>query len=399
MKNNINNLYNSEFEKDELLAIIANNLELDETRKEKMRTAYKAVNDVLNADPEFFKGIKVFVYEQGSLRIGTTVRPLSGKEFDLDIVLRINAHYSKYTPQEIYDELWRVLSNHETYRPLLEEKKRCVRINYNSDFHMDILPGCMITEDNERIMIAEDARRVNWSRTSPEGYANWFDGISKNKAGSFLLESMYNTLIKAEVETRELPKDVYFKTPLQRTVQIIKRYRDIFYNNKNEDDTPPVSSIVLTTMIAKGYQDETSIQKALVNAVKIMKENADDYRFRGVRFKVENPVDNHDDSDKRENFTDFWKTKHYESFVKFVEQLQKNVGDFLNNKTNETSYNNLFGSGFYKRDIQQQIKYEAIIKGDVRPSAFASGIVLTDAMGTINTKSGIKNDSHGFYAE
>lgn len=110
-------------------------------------------------------------------------------------------------------------------------------------------------------------------------------------------------------------------------------------------------------------------------------------------------MDNHDDSDKRENFTDFWKTKHYESFVKFVEQLQKNVGDFLNNKTNETSYNNLFGSGFYKRDIQQQIKYEAIIKGDVRPSAFASGIVLTDAMGTINTKSGIKNDSHGFYAE
>ena len=69
MRNNINNLYNNEFEKDELLAIIASNLELDETRKEKMRTAYKAVTDVLKADPDFFKYIQIYVYEQVSLRI------------------------------------------------------------------------------------------------------------------------------------------------------------------------------------------------------------------------------------------------------------------------------------------------------------------------------------------
>ena len=116
MRNNINNLYNNEFEKDELLAIIANNLELDETRKEKMRTAYKAVNDVLNADPEFFKGIKVFVYEQGSLRIGTTVRPLSGKEFDLDIVLHIqNNRYQDIDPMNVYNQLKRVLIGDNNY--------------------------------------------------------------------------------------------------------------------------------------------------------------------------------------------------------------------------------------------------------------------------------------------
>ena len=264
---------------------------------------------------------------------------------------------------------------------------------------MDILPGCMITTDNDRIMIAEDEKRLLWSRTSPEGYAEWFDTISNRKRGFFLLESMYGALVKAEVETRELPKDVYMKTPLQRTVQIIKRYRDVFYEGKNLEELPSVSSVVLTTMIAKGYQEETSIQQALVNAIKIMKKNADDYRFKGIRFKVENPVDNHEDRDRRENFTDFWQTKHYDSFVKFVDQLQKNVNEFLQNSPNEKSYNNLFGGGFYKRDIQQKIKYDAIIKGDVRPGAFASGTVLTDALGNINTTSGIKNDSHGFYAE
>ena len=75
------------------------------------------------------------------------------------------------------------------------------------------------------------------------------------------------------------------------------------------------------------------------------------------------------------------------------------MNEFLQNSPNEKSYNNLFGGGFYKRDIQQKIKYDAIIKGDVRPGAFASGIVRTDALGNINTTSGIKNDSHGFYAE
>lgn len=399
MKNNIENILTPQFKRDELLAIIANNLELDNTRKEKMRTAYNAVNEVLKADPYFFEGIKVEVYEQGSLRIGTTIKPLPGKNFDLDVVLHIYDSFLNHTPAEIYDELFRVLSNHDTYQPLLERKKRCIRINYKSDFHMDILPGCMITIDNTRLKIAKDEKRLTWSRTNPEGYGEWFDGISQRKQAFFLLENAMNSFVKAQVETRELPLEVYAKTPLQRTVQIIKRYRDLFYSEKNEDSHPPVSSVVLTTMVAQGYEDEVSIQDALLNAVKRLKKKADDYRYKGIKFKVENPVDNHADIAERENFVDFWNDRNYESFAIFVDQLLKDLNVFFNQPLSKTTFEKLFGSGYYNEAVQQQIKYDSIIKGDIRPAALLSGAALTDRFGNINQTSGSHNGSHGFYAE
>ena len=58
MKNNLYNNRDEEYKKDELLAIIASNLELDESRKQKMESAYRAVNDVLSRDEYFFKNYK-----------------------------------------------------------------------------------------------------------------------------------------------------------------------------------------------------------------------------------------------------------------------------------------------------------------------------------------------------
>ncbi len=399
MKNKLYNNRDEEYKKDELLAIIASNLELDESRKQKMESAYRAVNDVLSRDEDFFKNYKIQVYAQGSLVIGTTVRPLPGKEFDLDIVLHIDDSYLNHTPAEIYDELYRVLSSHEIYRPLLQKKNRCVRINYNSDFHMDILPGCIITTDNTRLMIAENALRLTWSRTNPKGYAEWFKSISEINQSQFLLTERYNMMIKASVETEDLPTDIFLKTPLQRTVQIIKRYRDLYYNNRNLNINPSVSSVVLTTLLAKSSEGELSIQAALKNAVEKFKKLADDYKLNGIKFKLYNPVDTHEDADRRENFTDSWEDKHYNSFADFVYDLERKVTNFLTDRTNEDNYKNLFGNGFYKENIQSLVKLEEKISRNNRMTALLSGTAFTDSFGNINTQTGSKNGSHGFYAE
>lgn len=399
MKNNLYNNRDEEYKKDELLAIIASNLELDENRKQKMESAYRAVNDVLSRDEDFFKNYKIQVYAQGSLIIGTTVRPLPGKEFDLDIVLHIEDSYLNHSPTEIYNELFRVLSSHDTYKPLLQKKNRCVRINYNSDFHMDILPGCIITTDNTRLMIAENSLRLTWSRTNPKGYAEWFKRISEINQSQFLLTERYNMMIKASVETEDLPTDIFLKTPLQRTVQIIKRYRDLYYNTKNLNTNPAVSSVVLTTLLAKSSAGELSIQAALKNAVIKFRKLADDYKLNGIKFKLHNPVDTHEDPDKRENFTDSWEDKHYDSFADFVYDLERKVTDFLTDRTNEDNYKNLFGNGFYKENIQSLVKLEEKISGNNRMTALLSGTALTDSFGNINIQTGTKNGSHGFYAE
>ena len=399
MRNNMKKYTEQEYEKDELLAIIASNLELDATRKQQMESAYRAVNDVLSKDEEFFKNITINVYAQGSLLIGTTIKPLSGEEFDLDIVLHIEDSYRNYTPSEIYDELYRVLSNHDTYEPLLQRKNRCIRINYNSDFHMDVLPGCIISVNNNRLMIAKDKKRKSWSRTNPKGYAEWFKEIAERNKGSFLLQERYNLMLEAKVETEDLPRDVYLKTPLQRTVQIVKRYRDLYYQNKDKTEIPAVSSIVLTTLLAQCHEGNSSIKEALVNAVQKLKKLANEYKFRKLKFAVYNPIDNHDDNEIRENFTDSWEDKHYESFVGFVEDFEKKLNAFIGEKIDESIYKDLFGNGFYKENVQRAIKLRERFNGNPILAPLLSGNAFTNSNGNINSSTGVKNGSHGFFAQ
>jgi len=394
-----NNYTEQQYTTEELLAIAAANLELDETRKQQMISAYKAVNDVFDKDEDFFKDYTVNVYAQGSLLIGTTIKPLPGKEFDLDIVLKVDDSYSNHTPKEIYDEVYSVLDKHGTYSSLLQKKNRCVRINYNSDFHMDILSGCKITSENTRVMIPNDKTLKDWSRTDPKGYATWFEKISEKHKSQFMLNQRFIMLSEAKVETEDLPTDVYVKSPVQRTVQIVKRYRDLYYQNKDLSKTPAISSIVLTTLIAQSYDEELSIQEALKNAIVKMKRLADNYRLKGIRFQVYNPVDLYSDKESRENFTDSWTDKHYNSFVGFVDDLEKKINAFIHNPKNEENYKDLFGNGYYKQNIQTLIRLDEAIKGKPQLAAILAGTARTDASGNINTTSGVKNGRHGFFAE
>jgi len=228
-------------QREELLARIAQELQLDKTRLERMESAYEAVYKLLENDKGFFSDLEVELYAQGSKRIGTTVKPINGDDFDLDTVLHLYDVYTNYTPEFIYNELLRVIENNEYYKSIREKKSRCVRLNYKGDFHMDILPACMwLIYDREKIAIPEKLRK-NWSSGNPKGFAEWFLKIA-NSLNNSMLQNYSKFLIESKVETEPLPEEIYLKTPLQRAVQLIKRYRDIYYKNRNN----PVSSIVLT---------------------------------------------------------------------------------------------------------------------------------------------------------
>ena len=102
-------------QREELLARIAQELQLDNTRIERMESAYKAVSDLLKEDDTFFNNLDIEIYAQGSKRIGTTVKPINEEDFDLDTVLHIYDHYSNHTPEQVYNELVRVIENDGCY--------------------------------------------------------------------------------------------------------------------------------------------------------------------------------------------------------------------------------------------------------------------------------------------
>ena len=253
---------NYRLQREELLARIAQELQLDKTRLERMETAYNTVTELLKKDETFFKNLEIEIYAQGSKRIGTTVKPINGDDFDLDTVLHIYDIYLNHSPGKVYNELLRVIENNGHYKSILEKKNRCIRLNYKSDFHMDILPACMPDYfDKEKIKIPEK-KLFGWSSGNPKGFAKWFLDIATSAQVS-MLRSRFQALLEAKVESEPLPEELYFKTPLQRAVQLVKRNRDVYFQDKEY----PVSSIVLTTLIARFYSGEDSIYDTIDNVV------------------------------------------------------------------------------------------------------------------------------------
>lgn len=384
---NVDIFKNYELQREELLARIAQELELDKTRKEKMETTYNAVSDVLKKDNEFFKDLDIVVYPQGSVRIGTTVKPINNDDFDLDTVLHIYDRYSNHTPTEIFNALVRVLKGNGNYSDIMEEKDRCVRINYKGDFHMDILPACMQElYDNEKIAIPE--RDLNsWSSGNPKGFANRF--LQKaNSVKKSMLKAFSETFIKAQVDTEPLPSEVYEKTPLQRAVQLVKRYRDIYFENKKY----PVSSIVLTTIISENYNGEESIFDTITNTIATIKNNYNNAVLSGKRFKIFNPVD------ENEEFTDSWTDENYKNFIAFITDFYTKWETLKESfETSGKNYIELFGEGIYKSSLQSQIKRYSHLSSNCFTKA--NGIILggsayTNSKGQINTNQGVKNESY-----
>ena len=68
-------LHENGLQREDILTRIAVSLELDETRKQRMESAYNAVYDILEKDEVFFSKVDFLVYPQGSKAIGTTVKP------------------------------------------------------------------------------------------------------------------------------------------------------------------------------------------------------------------------------------------------------------------------------------------------------------------------------------
>lgn len=379
-------------QREELLARIANELDLNKARQERMKTAYKAVSELFHSDLAFFSKYEIDVYPQGSVRIGTSVKPINGEDFDLDMVLHIYDIYNHHTPKNIFDELVRVISGNDIYKPMMEIKKRCVRLNYKGDFHIDILPGCMPNYLERMVIKIPERALLDWSSGNPKGFAEWFQILSE-KGKESVLRSFWRDSIKFKLNTEELPSDIYAKTPLQRTVQLFKRYRDIYFQNREY----PVSSIIITAICGRLYEGEKSIYHSLNNVLSKIRFQYQTALKEGVRFKIFNPIN------PEEEFTDSWTAAHYLSFIEFVNDFYskwERIKDQIDG--NGEALIKLFGEGIYKEALRSQMLSFSHLSGD--DSISAVGIILgnsahTDRDGKINTHKGIRNEPHHNFGE
>lgn len=307
---------------DEVLMNIADNLDISESRYNDAVAKYNAVGTWLDANDSPLHIYMPRIYAQGSFRLGTIIKPLSGKdEYDIDLVCHLEINKDNITQEELKSMVGDRLKAHEDYKNMLgKEGRRCWTLDYANAFHMDILPAIPDYEKLNDSILITDKKLRNWQHSNPKGYARWFRECMK---GVFAQQrQILAETLKANIE--DVP-EWKVKTPLQRAIQILKRHRDIHFQH-DKDDKPV--SIIITTLAAHAYDNEDSIYEALVHIT----DNMPAYILhRNGTYWVPNPT-NHE-----ENFADKWKEypDRQAKFISWLEEVSTDFEEALGLKTRE----------------------------------------------------------------
>lgn len=238
---------------EDLLERTCANLQISSTQHRLAEDRYNAIGRWLEATESPLATFRPVIYPQGSLRIGTTVRPLARQEYDLDLVCELQLDWKKIrNPVALLDTVEQRLKQNEAYKRMIERKNRCIRLKYANEFHLDILPACPDGVSCIDCVVVPDREAREWKASNPKGYTAWFE----SRAG------LFKAVITERVEPMPVQEPLEVKAPLKRVVQLIKRWRDVTYAKSS--DIAPVS-IVLTTLAAQCYSGEQSVGEALGN--------------------------------------------------------------------------------------------------------------------------------------
>lgn len=332
---------------DDVLKRITEALQLNETRRKLVEDRYRSVSSFIEESPGLFFDARI--YSQGSYRLGTTVKPRQSEEYDLDFVVQIHKDWKVCSFSKVYDTFKGLIESDDRWKDLVIEKSRCIRLNYADEFHMDIVPTCTENKygDINRIMIP-DRDEHRWGISNPEGYALWFEKKYIAQRNIYLNDFYPGMEFRA---AQDLPKDDpnYLKQPLQHAVQLIKRYRDVYFE-KNPDMAP--SSIVLTTLVGKMYEGENSIYETIQKVVERFQRTVETDRLYYRQFHVSNPVL------PEEIFTKEWSEnpKLFEAFIAFMKSLSE-FWEKLHSANGNDLFNLLkdnFGTGTFEMAYKSQ---------------------------------------------
>lgn len=325
-----------------LLEEIAKELDIPESYFEQAVDRYESIGEWLERDGSKVALYSPEIFPQGSFRLGTVTRPISEKdEYDLDLVSELNLDKSTITQQMLKDLVGQEIKSYAHDKGIkspVEEGRRCWTLDYADvvQFHIDILPAIPNAEMFKQLLEEKGYIPPNWSefaiaitdnthhnydqidfewpRSNPKGYAEWFRNRMRTQFD--IIRKAY--LMESQVE--DVP-DYKIKTPLQQSIQICKRHRDIWFEEKKfryHAKAKPIS-IILTTLAARAYNNEADLQEALWNIVSNMHKHID-RDINGVAC-ILNPVD------PLENFADKWKEDSIREtcFMDWLEQLQEDL--------------------------------------------------------------------------
>ncbi len=238
-------------ELERLLTEVASQIQLSSTAQAAVREEFRKLAAHLTNGA--LAPFRPYLFAQGSFRIGTTVRPLSQEEFDLDFIVELlNPPQGSY-PRTVYELVAGEIDSFAGFQGSVERKDRCIRLSYPGNFHIDAVPA--IPAEIAGVLIPDKTTSgLEWRHTDPQGYVRWFE----DRALPAHLRKY-----KATIDPLPADESVTAKTPLQIDAQLLKRHHQLH----SPDEKLRTPSIVLTTIAGLEAAGHDSLGQCLNDTV------------------------------------------------------------------------------------------------------------------------------------
>lgn len=244
---------------------------------------------------------------------------------------------------------------------------------------MDILPAHPTNPGLDTCVKVPDRKAKDWKDSNPKGYAAWLN------ERSIIVKKSFE--VRADIEPIPIDENVERKAPLKRAVQLIKRYRDIYF--EKDPDSAPIS-IVLTTLAGQVYDGQVSVNETIthvLNQITALITKSD------KRIVVLNP------SNKKEDLSERWEGKPelYNTFVKFIQDFKVNWGQLnelqgLHEVAEELK--RIFGENVTNEAFKEQATYLEKSRNNKVLAVISSGLLVA-----ATTEKAVAMERNTFYGQ
>ncbi len=271
-----------------LESFVSDCVSLNENRVERIHKGIEVVTGLLqNNDP--YKDLFVDLVPQGSFRNDTAIRPVAeDDDFDLDLLF-IQKEVAGWEPKDYLKHLHDFFYGMDRYRDIVDRrgKTRCVTLDYESDFHIDIVPCVQV--GSQKVIFNKNTNQSE--PTDGDGYAEWFASQNAITNGN-----------------------------LSKVVRLVKYLRDY-------KGTFKVKSIVLTTLLGLqvNHADDQRLYADLATTCKTILS-----RLNGYLQANQDMPDVYNPALMSEKFTSrHWTQEEYENFREKFDGYSSRILDAL----------------------------------------------------------------------
>lgn len=294
----------------------AREISLTETQYKTISGRYIQLEKILNSsDNPLLAEAHIFV--QGSIRLKTTIKPISGAPEDLDTIdadaIIWLPHAQEAGAQEVLDAIEERFLDGSRVQEKIKRLRRGIRIIYadeNPGFHIDVTPARAIngnSQGNGEGKLEVPDRETGWKASSPIPYSNWLQVASTQTISleeRLAVTKNQGTFDAATQEPLPQYEEYLDQDPLRATIKLLKRHRDEWAIRTKNENYRPISAVI-TTLATHAYlevvkESQSKPLRPLDVILEIVRRMPSHVKHQGNECSVCNPADS------GENFAEKW---------------------------------------------------------------------------------------------